>query len=137
MLGEEAEDKGGAGGKQSRQEVDEAEQPQAVVEVEEEEEEGQQRPEAAACWHTGVCKWFNPSKGWGFINVTEIQVESGELSEADKPKVCETESEASTVEKKLDGQEKIEKQDENQLEKGLPGGDIFVHQSTIQKEGFR
>ena len=140
MLGAEAEDKeGGAGGKQSRQEIDEAEKPQAVVEVEEEGEEGQQRPEKeeAACWHTGVCKWFNPSKGWGFINVTEIQVESGELSEADKPKVCETESEASTVEKKLDGQEKIEKQDENQLEKGLPGGDIFVHQSTIQKEGFR
>ena len=140
MLGAEAEDKeGGAGGKQSKQEITEAEEkPQAVVEVEEEEEEGQQRPEeAAACWHTGVCKWFNPSKGWGFINVTEIQVESGELSEADKPKVCETESEASTVEKKLDGQEKIEKQDENQLEKGLPGGDIFVHQSTIQKEGFR
>ena len=122
MLGAEAKE-GAAGGKQ---ETDEAEGPQAV---EVEEEEGPAAGEAA--WHTGVCKWFNPSKGWGFINVTEKQIESEELSEANKPKVCEAEN--ASVEKSRDGGKDEKKFEET----GLPSGDIFVHQSTIQKEGFR
>ena len=28
------------------------------------------------CWHPGVCKWFNSSKGWGFINTSEHDLES-------------------------------------------------------------
>ena len=28
------------------------------------------------CWHLGVCKWFNSSKGWGFINTSEHDLES-------------------------------------------------------------
>ena len=119
MLGAEADEEGGCR-KQSGQEIKEASGPRAV-EVKEEE----------ADWHTGVCKWFNPSKGWGFINVTEKQIESEELSEADKPKVCEAES--ATVEKSRDGGKDEKKFEET----GLPSGDIFVHQSTIQKEGFR
>ena len=125
MLGAEAGEEGG-GAKQSRQEVKEA--------VEVEEEEGPE--EEARVWHTGVCKWFNPSKGWGFINLTEIQVKSkeSELTEADShPKV----SEAATVEKKKVGQKDIEKHHESEVDEELPSGDIFVHQSTIQKEGFR
>jgi len=141
----------GGGGKQSRQESNQAEDPSAgcpssLSEEPQAVQAEEQVAEEASCWHTGVCKWFNPSKGWGFINVTEIQVESGELSEEDKVKVCETES--ATVEKI---EEKIE--DENQFEATAtldkddkdpfeedgfkPSGDIFVHQSTIQKEGFR
>ena len=119
MLGAEANE-GGACGEQSGQEINEAPRPRAV-----EVREGSPAEEAA--WHTGVCKWFNPSKGWGFINVTEKQ--GGELSEAEETKVCESES--ATVEKSQDGK------DENPFEAELPSGDIFVHQSTIQKEGFR
>ena len=128
MLGAEAGEGGGA--KQSRQEVGEADRPQAVDEEGPEDETG--------VWHTGVCKWFNPSKGWGFINLTEIQVESkeSELTD-DQPKVCKNESEAATLEKKKDGQKVIDKHGECEVEEGLPSGDIFVHQSTIQKEGFR
>ena len=126
----------GGGGKESRrQEINAAEDPSVcssslsekpqAVEVEEQGE--------AACWHTGVCKWFNPSKGWGFINVTEIQVESGELSSATVEKIeekieDEKQFEAATVQK--DDKDPSE-------EAELPSGDIFVHQSTIQKEGFR
>ena len=130
MLGAEAGEEGG-GAKQSRQEVKEAEKPQAV---EVEEQEGPE--EEAGVWHTGVCKWFNPSKGWGFINLTEIQVKSkeSELTEADSHP---TVSEAATVEKKKVGQKDIEKYHESEVDEELPSGDIFVHQSTIQKEGFR
>ena len=131
MLGAEAGEGGGA--KQSRQEVSEAERPPA-------EEEERPEDEAAGVWHTGVCKWFNPSKGWGFINLTEIQVESkeSELAEADsQPKVSQAVSEAATVEKNIDDQKDIEKHLECEIDEGLPSGDIFVHQSTIQKEGFR
>ena len=121
MLGAEADEEGGCG-KQSGQEIKEASGPRAVEVKEEEAEE--------ADWHTGVCKWFNPSKGWGFINVTEKQAEGGELSEAEETKVCKSES--ATVEKSRDGK------DEKPFEEAeLPSGDIFVHQSTIQKEGFR
>ena len=129
MLGAEAKE-GAAGGKQ---ETDEAEGPQAV---EVEEEEGPAAGEAA--WHTGVCKWFNPSKGWGFINVTEVvQAESrglGELSQ--KLKDTKIGGESVALDKDPD-QKILEKAPENQLEEISPSGDIFVHQSTIQKEGFR
>merc|ERR1712117_674717 len=26
------------------------------------------KPKSEIVWHVGVCKWFNGSKGWGFIN---------------------------------------------------------------------
>ena len=28
------------------------------------------------CWHLGVCKWFNSSKGWGFLNTSDHDLES-------------------------------------------------------------
>ena len=49
-------------------------------------------------WYKGVCKWFNASKGWGFLNVVTPS---------------ETEN------------------------KDSPGGDIFVYQAVINKDGFR
>ena len=49
--------------------------------------------------YRGVCKWFNKSKGWGFINLTLGK----------------------------DGDDRDD---------GL-GGDIFVYQASIIKEGFR
>ena len=54
-------------------------------------------------WYTGTCKWFNNTKGWGFVNLTvaEDVTNSGEG------------------------------------EDDLPSGDIFVHQASIKKEGFR
>ena len=54
-------------------------------------------------WYTGTCKWFNNTKGWGFVNITAAEdvANSGEG------------------------------------EDGLPSGDIFVHQASIKKEGFR
>ena len=27
-------------------------------------------------WHLGVCKWFNSSKGWGFLNTSDHDLES-------------------------------------------------------------
>ena len=54
-------------------------------------------------WYTGSCKWFNNTKGWGFVNITAAEdvANSGEG------------------------------------EDDLPSGDIFVHQASIKKEGFR
>ena len=53
-------------------------------------------------WYKGVCKWFNSSKGWGFLNVDPD----------------------TTTKSKTDT-------------KDTPGGDIFVYQAAITKEGFR
>ena len=134
MLGAEAGEEGG-GANQSSQEANEVES-QGPQYVEVEEEEGLE--DEAGGWHTGVCKWFNPSKGWGFINLTETHVESGQSELSDnQPKLCEAEIEAETVEQKIDGQKDIEKHGECKVDEDLPSGDIFVHQSTIQKEGFR
>ena len=30
-------------------------------------------------WHLGVCKWFNSSKGWGFLNSSDHDMESKEV----------------------------------------------------------
>ena len=117
---------------------------QAVVGLQEEghqkqglQEQGPQEPQEEG-WHSGICKWFNPSKGWGFINVTEVvQAESrglGELSQ--KLKDTKIGGESVALDKDPD-QKILEKAPENQLEEISPSGDIFVHQSTIQKEGFR
>ena len=130
MLGAEAGEEGG-GANQSSQEANEAETPQ---DVKVEGEEGLE--DEAGGWHTGVCKWFNPSKGWGFINLTHVESGQSELSD-NQPKLCEAEIEAETVEQKIDGQKDIEKHGECKVDEDLPSGDIFVHQSTIQKEGFR
>ena len=54
-------------------------------------------------WYTGTCKWFNNTKGWGFVNITAAE----------------------------DVANSGEGEDE------LPSGDIFVHQASIKKEGFR
>ena len=112
---------------------------QAVVGLQEEghQKKGPQEPQEEG-WHSGICKWFNPSKGWGFINVTEVvQAESrglGELSQ--KLKDTKIGGESVALDKDPD-QKILEKAPENQLEERSPSGDIFVHQSTIQKEGFR
>ena len=76
-------------------------------------------PKQEEVWHTGVCKWFNPSKGWGFINVA-----------ASKAQVAHGQSESEPVGEKSAACV-------SELEEVMPSGDIFVHQSTISKEGFR
>ena len=42
------------------------------------EEEGEKEKDET-CWHLGVCKWFNSSKGWGFLNTIEHDLESKEV----------------------------------------------------------
>lgn len=76
-------------------------------------------PKQEVVWHTGVCKWFNPSKGWGFINLA-----------ASKAQVAHGQSESEPVGEKSAACD-------SELEEEMPSGDIFVHQSTISKEGFR
>ena len=141
MLGAETTE---GGATQPGQDIKEAETDtqqghQAVVGLQEEghQKKGPQEPQEEG-WHSGICKWFNPSKGWGFINVTEVvQAESrglGELSQ--KLKDTKIGGESVALDKDPD-QKILEKAPENQLEEISPSGDIFVHQSTIQKEGFR
>ena len=60
--------------------------------------ENNNKTETNNTWHHGVCKWFNSTKGWGFINIKEV---------------------------------------DNAKDEEAPGGDIFVYQSAIKKEGFR
>ena len=71
------------------------------LEGKEENPAGTENQEDEEVWFEGVCKWFNPTKGWGFLNIVTKE-----------------------------GEEDTEDTE-------MPSGDIFVHQSTIQKEGFR
>ena len=34
-------------------------------------EEKGERQKDKVLWHIGVCKWFNSSNGWGFINIKD------------------------------------------------------------------
>ena len=42
-------------------------------------EEKVEKEKDETCWHLGECKWFNSSKGWGFINTIEHALESKEV----------------------------------------------------------
>ena len=42
-------------------------------------EEKVEKEKEETCWHLGECKWFNSSKGWGFINTIEHALESKEV----------------------------------------------------------
>ena len=42
-------------------------------------EEKGEKEKDETCWYIGVCKWFNSSKGWGFINTSEHDLESKEV----------------------------------------------------------
>ena len=42
-------------------------------------EEKGEKEKDETCWHLGVCKWFNSSKGWGFLNTSDHDLESKEV----------------------------------------------------------
>lgn len=99
------------------------------------EEAGQGGQGGPGAWHHGACKWFNPTKGWGFLNM----VPGGGAEEAEvegPPEVKEVEDGKGDKDK----QEAVKEEPKADTEAGgedAPSGDIFVHQSVIQKDGFR
>ena len=42
--------------------------------------ETSEEDKAELSWHLGVCKWFNSTKGWGFINISKDDLESEEVA---------------------------------------------------------
>ena len=98
------------------------------------EEAGQGGPgEALGAWHQGVCKWFNPTKGWGFLNM----VPGGEWGQEKAPPEVKGVESGEGVEDKKEAVKEELKDDSEAGGEDVPSGDIFVHQSVIRKEGFR
>ena len=108
----------------------------------------------AQVWVRGVTKWFNVTKGWGFINVkkdddgesiggeaeckSESEAKSEGKTEGELKSISEAKSEdGAKSECEADTKIKCDETTKCEDTESEPCGDIFVHQSVIQREGFR
>ena len=97
-----------------------------VVEVTEDTVREVHNEKGGEVWYQGVCKWFNPAKGWGFLNLvpTKEEVEKKEEPNGEEGREGE-------------GEEEGKGEGMNERLDVVPCGDIFCHQSVILREGFR
>ena len=75
-------------------------------------------------WHLGVCKWFNSSKGWGFVNLIVPDDKTKTTTSDTNTTNTDTNSPKSTT-------------NITTTDTSLPSGDVFVHQGSILMSGFR
>ena len=80
-------------------------------------------------WYLGVCKWFNGSKGWGFVNLIEPS--------SDKSPTTTTTTQTPTTIPTTSTTSTSTSSTTSSSSRLIPSGDVFVHQGSILMGGFR